>query len=222
MARMASYQNIILSLWLSSLAAIGLSGPPAWGQTPQAATGPLPDGSVIEYHQKDGTLTVHVTAVPLRQLLATLSAQTHVQFKPPDPDTTFDDRPVTSSFNRMELERAIKQLLGPSNTAMVYAEKPVEAGNRYAIQLAEVKVISLGIIPVTATPSPAGGVGAGSTATPVPRAFPRPERAPSNRNGGAADQRPQRPPHVPRGGRAAGDSANNGYQQSGPGQRQHP
>jgi len=219
---MQKSRGIILLLWLFPLAVGGLLGHPVWGQT-QAAAGPLPDGSVIEYHQKDRTLTIHVTAVPLRQLLETVTAQTHIQFQPPDPDTTFDDRPVTCSFNRMELEQAIRQLLGPSNTAMIYSETPSEAGQRDAIRLAEVKVISLGIIPVTATPSPAGGIGAGSVIPSGPRTFARPERAPSNRNGGAAgDQRPQRPPRGPRGGRAAGDSANNGYQQSGPGQRQHP
>jgi len=210
--------------WLILLAIISFLGHPAWGQT-TADSGALPDGSVIEYHKKDNTLTVRVTAVPLRQLLSALSAQTHIQFKPPDPDTTFDDRPVTSSLNRMELERAIRQLLGPSNTAMIYAEKPEADGQNGSIHLAEVKVISLGIIPVTATPSPpSGGAGSGP---PMPRTFARPDRMPSSRNSEA--QRPPRPPHEPRGqrgGRSSGDSANFGNQQTpntqGPGPRQQP
>jgi hypothetical protein len=110
-------------------------------------------GSAIDYHPDNRTLTVHMNGMPLRQAMEELSKQTHIRFQPPPPEKEFDNRPVTASFERMPIERAIKQLLGPSNTAMIYeAERKANSGGEEII-LAEVKVIDLGIIPVVATPT---------------------------------------------------------------------
>jgi hypothetical protein len=68
---------------------------------------------------------------------------------PPPPAKEFDSRPVTVSFERMPMERAIKQLLGPSNTAMLYGTAKQAKGG--IPRLLEVRVLDLGVIPVLAT-----------------------------------------------------------------------
>jgi hypothetical protein len=115
--------------------------------------------AVIDYQQDDQTLTVHLNGMPLDQVLETLSKQTHIHFLPPDPAKTFDSRPVTATFERMPIERAIKQLLGPSNTAMLYGTAR-HAGGGTTPRLLEVRVLDLGVVPIVATnvesaPSPA-------------------------------------------------------------------
>jgi hypothetical protein len=145
---------LAMSLWSHS---------PAWPQT--AATAPLPAGAVIDYHSEDHTLTVHVSALPLRQLLDVITTKTNIRFRPPAPMQEFDNRPVTRTFDRMPIERAIKQLLGPSNTAMIYAARPAAAGRAENILLREVRIIDLGVIPIVATAP--GDTGAGARQNPA-------------------------------------------------------
>jgi len=121
--------------------------PSVWAQ-PAAPAGP--SGSAIDYQSNNRTLTVHLNGLPLRQVIEELSKQTRIRFRPPAPDQTFDNRPVTASFERMPIERAIKQLLGPSNTAMLYGPAP-DSGRGTQPALAEVRVLDLGVIPVAAT-----------------------------------------------------------------------
>jgi hypothetical protein len=94
---------------------------------------------------------VHLNGLPLRQAMEELSKQTQIIFRPPAQTHTFDNRPITASFERMPIERAIKQLLGPSNTAMLYGRPQAtgRAGNQ--VILTEVRVLDLGIIPIVAT-----------------------------------------------------------------------
>ena len=107
-------------------------------------------GTGIIYHADERTLSAHLNSLPLNQVLEEVSKQTHIQFRPPEPDKTFDNRPVTVSFDRMPIDRAIKQLLGPSNTAMIYGSvRPGGDGTKPA--LVEVRVLDLGVIPVAAT-----------------------------------------------------------------------
>ncbi len=158
--------------WLLALPlAMSLSGhAPALAQT-AAATPPLPTGSVIEYHPADQTMTVHVASMPLRQLLDAVTAQTAIHFRPPAPMQAFDNRPITRSFDRMPMERAIKQLLGPSNTAMIYGAQQTASRHGDTIVIREVRVIDLGVIPITAsTADPNDGRGE-SAATSNTRRF---------------------------------------------------
>lgn len=105
-----------------------------------------PSGQAIDYHPDNRTLTVHLNGLPLDQVMDELSKQTHIRFRPPDQGKTFDSRPVTASFERMPIERAIKQLLGPSNTAMIYGMAHT-AGQAAQPGLTEVRVLDLGVIP---------------------------------------------------------------------------
>jgi len=114
--------------------------------SPTTSSGPAP---AIDYHPDNRTLSVHLNGLPLNQVMEELSKQTHIRFRPPAPDQTFDSRPVTASFERMPIERAIKQLLGPSNTAMLYGTAQQSEGG--TPRLMEVRVLDLGVIPVLAT-----------------------------------------------------------------------
>jgi len=129
-------------LAVSSLAAAQTMPPPA---------PTLPAGALVEYDPDAQTLTARVTALPLRQLLGIITAKTDIRFQAPDPRSGFDNRPVTASFERLELERAIKRLLGPSNTIMLYDTQRPEGARHAAIRLTEVRVFDLGVIPSAAT-----------------------------------------------------------------------
>jgi len=145
-----TYEARDLLLWATMTAAvIVLTGAPCPEAKAQTAIPAAPSGSPIEYHANQQTLTVHLNGLPLNQVMEELSKQTHIRFRPPDPAHTFDSRPVTASFERMPIERAIKQLLGPSNTAMLYGTTQSTEGIKP--RLLEVRVLDLGIIPVVAT-----------------------------------------------------------------------
>lgn len=142
--------------------------PSAWAQTavPAGPSGPAVDDHppAIDYHPNHRTLTVHVNDLPLQQVIEELSKQTHIRFRPPAPAQLFDNRPVTASFERMPIERAIKQLLGPSNTAMLYGTART-AGPGAQPVLKEVRVLDMGIIPSLASSNE-------STPTPFTRLLP--------------------------------------------------
>ncbi|HUJ79073.1 MAG TPA: hypothetical protein VLY45_02015 [Nitrospiria bacterium] len=138
---------------MSCLFALGATGLPAARAQTAAPPEPSPP---IDYHPRDRTLTVNVNGMPLQQVIEELSRQTHIRFRPPAPDQTFDTRPVTASFQRMPIERAIKQLLGPSNTAMLYGTGR-DAGSGTQPSLMEVRVLDLGIIPVAANSNESAG-----------------------------------------------------------------
>jgi hypothetical protein len=121
-----------------------LSSVEAQTVSPSAASGPA-----IDYNPDNRTLSVHLNGLPLDQVMEELSKQTHIRFRPPPPAQTFDSRPVTAVFERMPIERAIKQLLGPSNTAMLYGTARQSGGGQP--RLMEVRVLDLGVIPVLAT-----------------------------------------------------------------------
>lgn len=107
-------------------------------------------GTGLVYHADEQTLSAHLNNQPLNQVIEELSKQTRIHFRPPESDNTFDNRPVTVSFDRMPIDRAIKQLLGPSNTAMIYGTvRP--GGHEAQPALVEVRVLDLGVIPVAAT-----------------------------------------------------------------------
>jgi hypothetical protein len=106
---------------------------------------------LVEYDPNAQTLTARVTALPLRQLLGIITAKTNIRFQAPDSRSGFDNRPVTASFERLELERAIKRLLGPSNTIMLYGTQRPEGARHVAIRLTEVRVFDLGVIPSAST-----------------------------------------------------------------------
>lgn len=179
---MAGYsRTVLLALLLAHL--IGAVGGSALGQTtaePESPPAGSPTGAMIEYHQQDQTLTLHASAVPLRQLLDALSAQTRIRFKPPAPATEFDDRAVSCSFDRMPLERAIKQILGPSNTAMIYNSRRTSSGDDAQPVLAEVQVIDLGIVPIVATPD--SQTARGPTAAPRSSVLPDPRLSPQTQS----------------------------------------
>jgi hypothetical protein len=142
-----------LVLFATVLLALSYAGTPvfsaAMAQTvsPTAASGTT---TAIEYHQDDRTLTVHLNGMPLDQVMEMLSQQTHIRFLPPDSAKTFDSRPVTATFERMPIERAIKQLLGPSNTAMIYGTAQTTGASANPTLL-EVRVLDLGVAPIVAT-----------------------------------------------------------------------
>ncbi|MEW6324374.1 MAG: hypothetical protein AB1515_03200, partial [Nitrospirota bacterium] len=123
-------------------------------------------GSTITYDANDHTLTVHVTAMPLQQVLDAISAQSGIRFQLPAPATALASQRVTRSFERMGIERAIKQLLGPSNTAMIYETETKEHGGE-RIVLREVKVLEMGAAAVS-TPA---SVPSETAATPPPVSY---------------------------------------------------
>jgi hypothetical protein len=148
---MISMQRVLLVLSATTLLVFGLGvGAPllssAEAQTVSPATS---SGQAIDYDHGNRTLSVHLNGLPLNQVMDELSKQTHIRFRPPAPAQTFDSRPVTASFERMPIERAIKQLLGPSNTAMLYGTARQPGGG--TPRLMEVRVLDLGVIPVLAT-----------------------------------------------------------------------
>lgn len=147
---MALMQRAILNLSATALLAcvVGVGAPLPSSARAQTAAQAGPAKSAIDYHSKSRTLTVHLNGMPLRQVMDDLARQTHIRFQPPPPEKEFDSRPVTASFERMPIERAIKQLLGPSNTAMLYGTAP-HSGS--APRLMEVRVLDMGVIPVVAT-----------------------------------------------------------------------
>ncbi len=130
------------------VALAGVSLPEATAQSTAPAS---PSGPAIEYQTDKRTLTVRLNGLPLQQVMEELSRQTHIRFRPPAQTQAFDNRPITASFERMPIERAIKQLLGPSNTAIIYGAKRTATGKDNHIVITEVRVFDLGIIPIVAT-----------------------------------------------------------------------
>ena len=134
---------------------IGFSGLPLTLAQMPTADGQSSAVTAVSYNPKDQTLTVHVTSMPLNQLLESITSQTGVRFRTSSAANRFDGRPVTGSFDHLPLEQGIKQLLGPSNTAMLYGEQAATAGQPKRIVLQEVRVVDLDIILVTTTPTAA-------------------------------------------------------------------
>jgi hypothetical protein len=141
--------RLVLSVTALLVCAIGAGAPIPSSSQAQTSAPAGPSGQAIDYHAESRTLTVHLNGLPLRQVMEALSKQTHIRFRPPPPVQEFDSRPVTASFNRMPIERAIKQLLGPSNTAMLYGTVQQTGGT--TPRLLEVRVLDLGVVPVVAT-----------------------------------------------------------------------
>lgn len=140
---------LVLSAATLLVFSLGAGAPLLSSEEAQTVSPTTSSGPAIDYHPDNRTLSVHLNGLPLNQVMEELSKQTHIRFRPPEPDKTFDNRPVMASFERMPIERAIKQLLGPSNTAMLY-ETDHHAGGTTP-QLMEVRVLDLGVIPVVAT-----------------------------------------------------------------------
>ena len=133
---------VALLVWSTAL--------PTFGQTGGATVSP-PPGTIITYDAEDHTVTLNVTGVPLRQVLDAISAQSNIRFRLPASAPELDSRRITRSFERMALERAIKQLLGPSNTAMLYGTRKKTGNQEETMVLTEVRVLDMGIIPVAAS-----------------------------------------------------------------------
>jgi len=148
---MVSMRRVRFSLPATTLLVFSLNvGMPVLSSAEAQTVSPaIPSGQAIDYHHDNRTLTVHLNGLPLNQVMEELSKQTHIRFRPPAPAQTFDSRPVTASFDQMPIERAIKQLLGPSNTAMLYGATQQPGGG--TPRLMEVRVLDLGVIPVLAT-----------------------------------------------------------------------
>ncbi|MBI3620651.1 MAG: hypothetical protein HY208_00485 [Nitrospirae bacterium] len=138
----------LLAVAGATVALAGLPSPSARAQT----TAPVsPSNPEIEYHADKRTVTVHLNGMPLRQVIEELSQQTQIRFRPPAQAQAFDNRPITASLEQMPIERAIKQLLGPSNTVIIYGAQHTANGRRNYPAITEVRVFDLGIIPIVAT-----------------------------------------------------------------------
>jgi hypothetical protein len=141
--------HLILSATTLLVLSLGVEAPFFSSTEAQTVSPATSSGPAVDYHPDNRTLSVHLNGLPLNQVMDELSKQTQIRFRPPPPDHTFDSRPVTASFDRMPIERAIKQLLGPSNTAMLYGTAQQPGGGKP--RLMEVRVLDLGVIPVLAT-----------------------------------------------------------------------
>lgn len=141
--------RLVLSVTTLLVFGLGVGAPLLSSAEAQTVSPTTSSGQAIDYHPDNRTLSVHLNGLPLNQVMEELSKQTHIRFRPPAPAQTFDSRPVTASFERMPIERAIKQLLGPSNTAMLYGTAPQPGGGKPLLM--EVRVLDLGVIPVLAT-----------------------------------------------------------------------
>lgn len=143
--------SVVLRLLASAVAPLIWSiTAPTFGQTDGATASP-PSGAAITYDVKDQTLTLNVTAMPPRQVLDAISTQSNIRFRLPASAPELDSRRITRSFERMALERAIKQLLGPSNTAMIYGTRKKTGNQEATTVLTEVRVLDMGLIPVVAS-----------------------------------------------------------------------
>jgi hypothetical protein len=141
MSLMAAVLTAGLSVFLGSLSVRA-----------QELGGPI----TVKYLPKTDTLDVTAVSVPLRDVLAAITAKTGIAFVlPPGMNPT-----ISPSVQGLPLERAIKQLLGASrNTAMIYTARFDRQGREELI-LSQVMLLEGGIaasgsaIPVAAPVAP--------------------------------------------------------------------
>ena len=107
------------------------------------ASEPLPASTVIEYNPRDQTLTVQLRALPLGQLLRLLTEETGVRFRLFPSAAQSAGQVITRSFDRVPLERALKQLVGRANSAMVYTSQRDSSGH-IRVVLTEVQILGVG------------------------------------------------------------------------------
>jgi hypothetical protein len=89
----------------------------------------------VHYDQKTRSLTLHVQDMPLNEILQTVSAASGFKLS-----IQADlNRPVTMDFARVPLDQAIRRLVQPNSSAMIYSK--TEEG---AVVLTSVKIFDKG------------------------------------------------------------------------------
>jgi len=111
-----------VAAWMISYATLGMT----------LAAGPV-EG--VHYDSKARTLSLHVQAMPLNEILQTVSAQSGLKLV-----IQADlNRPVTMNFAQVPLDQAIRRLVQPNSSAMIYSKE--EDG---AVVLTSVKIFDKG------------------------------------------------------------------------------
>jgi hypothetical protein len=137
---------------------------------PAQVTEPVaPPGRVIRYG--DDTLTVHLSGVPLSEVLDELGRQSGAEIR----GTVRDPRDVTAQFEDVPLPDALHRLLGTQNFALVYADQ----GRLRAVKLlggpqavlpkvAQPKPVTATTVPAAPQVSPAAVMGILESHAPIP------------------------------------------------------